>query len=68
MTKKLSDNEIKTTYKMIDSHDDKYLRQHGVKMPRLTSTEGFTKDALVLIYPAQDYPKTRTVSKTELTE
>lgn len=68
MTKKLSDNEIKKTYKMIDSYYDKYLSQHGVKMPRLTGTEGFTKDALVLIYLAQGYPKTRTVSKAELTE
>lgn len=38
-------------------------------MPKLYDSQGnFTKDALVLVYLAYDYPKTRIVSKEELTK
>ena len=68
MKKSLSKKKIEKTYKMISSYYDKYLKKHGVRMPKLTRTKGFTKDALILIYLAQGYPKTRKVSKSELTE
>lgn len=67
--KRLSDNEIKMIYEMICKYHDKYLTQHGVKLPKLTDKEGnCTKDALVLVYLARDYPKTKKVSKGELTQ
>jgi hypothetical protein len=68
MKRSLSDKEIKDTYAMIHSYHDKYLKQYGVKMPKLTGLKGFTKDALTLVYLAQGYPRTREVSKSELTE
>ncbi len=68
MKRSLSKKEIKKTYEMILAYYDKYLKPHGVKMPRLNSTKGFTKDALILVYLAQGYPKTRKVSKGELTQ
>jgi len=64
MTKRsLSEEEIEKTYEMISSYHSRYLKKFGVKMPRPN-----TKDALILIYLAQGYPKTRRVSKRELTE
>jgi hypothetical protein len=67
--RKLSDNEIKRIYEMICEYHDKCLKQYGVKLPKLTDNKGnYTKDALVLIYLAQDYPKTKKVSKGELTQ
>ncbi len=54
---------------MICKYHDKYLKQHGVKLPKLTDTKGkYTKDALVLVYLAQGYPNTKGVSKGELTQ
>lgn len=67
--KRLSDNEIREIYGMICKYHDKYLKQYGVKFPKLTDKEGnYTKDALVLVYLAQGYPKTKSVSKGELTQ
>ncbi|MCM8785989.1 MAG: hypothetical protein NC827_08365 [Candidatus Omnitrophica bacterium] len=67
--KRLSNNKIKKIYEMICKYHDKYLKQYGVKLPKLTDKEGnYTKDALVLVYLAQDYPKTKSVSKSELTQ
>lgn len=69
MIKQFSDNEIKNTYKMICDYYEKYLKLHGVKLPRLADNKGnYTKDALVLVYLAQDYPKTKVISKGELTQ
>ena len=68
MERSLSEKEIKESYEMIQSYYDKYLKRYGVKLPRLKGTKEFTKDALVLIYLAQGYPKTRSVTKGELTE
>lgn len=67
MSKMLSKKEIKNTYKLLCDYHNRYLKQHGVKMPRLRTEKGFTKDALILVYLAQGYPKTRKISKTELT-
>lgn len=68
MGEKLSDDEIENTYEMIRTCWNKHLKQHGIRMPRLRGTRGLTKDALILIYLAQGYPKTGKVSKGQLTE
>lgn len=66
---RLSDEEIKRIYDMICNYYEKYLKQHGVKLPKLKNTKGnYTKDALVLVYLARDYPETKKVSKGELTQ
>ena len=67
--KRLSNDEIKKIYEMISKNYNKYLRQSGVKLPKLTDIQGnYTKDVLVLVYLAQGYPNTRKVSKGELTQ
>lgn len=46
----------------------KYLKDLQVKPMKLKDSKGnYTKDALVLIYLAKDYPNTKVVSKAELT-
>lgn len=65
---KLNDKEIQLTYRLICEYYDKYLKQHGVKLPKLYKGTTYTKDALTLVYLAQGYPATRVVSKSELTE
>jgi hypothetical protein len=59
--------KIHQIYQMICSYYNKYLKKHGVKLPELVTKEGYTKDALVLLYLAQDYPATKKVTKHELT-
>lgn len=67
--KRLSSKEIQDIYSTIKSYHSKYLQQYGVKLPKLTDTHGnFTKDALVLVYLARNYPNTNKVSKAELTQ
>lgn len=68
MTLKLSEQQINQTYELITNYHKKYLEKHGVKLPKLKAGDNYTKNALVLIYLAQDYPNTHVVSKTELTE
>lgn len=64
----LSDAEIKKNYEKIKEFYASYLAKLGVKLPALTDkNEKFTKNALVLVYLALNYPKTRQVSKIELT-
>ncbi len=59
---------IESTYKIISDYHQKYLKQHGVKLPKLyDSKRNYTKGALVLIYLANDYPNTKEISKKELT-
>ncbi|MGB9607278.1 MAG: hypothetical protein ACPL7E_01945, partial [bacterium] len=66
---RLSDKVIKKIYKMLESYFNTYLKEHGVHLPRLKDKRGkYTKDALVLVYLAQNYPNTRKVSKEELTQ
>ncbi|MCD6594139.1 hypothetical protein J7L68_00470 [bacterium] len=68
MKKILSKKEITKIYKSICEYYEKYLKKRGVKLPRLFNNNGkYTKDALVLVYLAQDYPETKKVSKGELT-
>jgi hypothetical protein len=59
---------IENIYQTICEFYKKYLHQFGVKLPKLYDAKNnFTKDAVVLVYLAYDYPKTREVSKEELT-
>ena len=63
----LNKKSIESIYKTICEFHEKYLKQFGVKLPKLYDSQGnFTKDALVLVYLAYDYPNTRKVSKEEL--
>lgn len=64
----LSDEQINKTYNLISQYYNKYLKNHGVVLPNLFRGTNYTKGALVLVYLAQGYPKTRIVSKTELTD
>lgn len=65
----LNKKSIEAIYKTVRDFHEKYLKQHGVKLPKLYDKKHkFTKDALVLVYLAYDYPKTRKVSKEELTK
>src|SRR3990167_7733058 len=67
-THKLSPDEIKVQYALVRDFHEKFLRRYGVKLHKLhDAQEDFTKDALVLIYLSLGYPKTKPVSKTELT-
>jgi hypothetical protein len=67
--RKLSDEEIKKIYDMICEYYEKYLKQYGVKLPKLINKKGeYTKNALVLVYLAQDYPNTHKFSKEEITQ
>ena len=65
----LNKQSIENIYSTISDYHKKYLKSHGVKLPKLyTKENNFTKDALVLVYLAYDYPKTRKVTKEELTK
>lgn len=65
----LDESRIKKLYKTLEHYHRKYLKKFGVKLPKLYSRgKDFTKDALTLIYLSKDYPKTKMVSKTELTQ
>ena len=65
----LNKRSIISIYDIICEYHKKYLEKFGVKLPNLKDRKGnFTKDALVLVYLAYDYPKTRTVTKEELTK
>lgn len=60
---------IEQTYNTICNFHKKYLEQYGVKLPKLKNNSGkYTKDALVLVYLAKDYPDTKIVTKQQLTE
>lgn len=65
----LNKESIERLYETLHNFHEKYLKQYGVKLPKLYDKNyKFTKDALVLVYLAYDYPKTRKVSKEELTK
>lgn len=64
----MSENEILQIYDIIVANYEKYLKQHKVKFINLRNKEGkYTKDALVLVYLARNYPHTKAISKQELT-
>ncbi len=65
---KLNIEDIKKQYAFIKDFHKKYLEKVGVKMPKLyDENEKFTKNALVLVYLSINYPKTRVITKTEIT-
>ncbi len=64
----LSDEEIRIIYELVRVYWEKHLKDRGVKLPHLIKNGKYTKDGLVLVYLAKDYPKTRPVSKAELTQ
>lgn len=65
----MTDKEIEDIYALVRQFHAEYLQQSGVRLPALRSSNGnFTVDALTLIYLAQEYPNTRWVSKSELTQ
>ena len=59
--------EILKIWDIIVDHHKKYLADKGVKLPKLKIKNNYTKDALVLIMLAKDYPNTKIISKSELT-
>lgn len=66
---KLSEEKIEKIYDLIRKFHEKHLSQFSVKLPKLKNVDGsFTKDALALVYLAQNYPHTKAVSKEELTK
>ncbi|WP_223810458.1 hypothetical protein [Campylobacter sp. LR291e] len=65
----MSEEEIEKIYRLISEKYESNLKKFGVKKINLKDKNGnYTKDALVLIYLARDYPKTQAISKQELTE
>jgi hypothetical protein len=69
MKNNLSNSEIETIYNMISYYHKNFLEKYGVKLPKLINAKGnYTKDALVLVYLAQDYPDTKKISKEKLTQ
>lgn len=63
MTKK----EINDIWQIITENYNTYLKDKGVKLPELTICGKYTKNALVLVRLAKDYPNTKIVTKQELT-
>ena len=64
----MTDQEIQATYDLISEYHTKYLEEHGVLLPKLKRGEQYTKDALVLVFLARNYPATSVVTKEELTD
>jgi hypothetical protein len=61
--------EIEDTYNVISDFYNKYLKSYGVILPKLKNKNlEYTKDALVLVYLAYNYPNQKVVTKQELTE
>jgi hypothetical protein len=64
----LPTDKIIEQYAKISDFHEKFLKKFGVKLPELyDSNKKFTKNALVLVYLSMGYPKTKVVTKTELT-
>ena len=67
--KKLSDRALRKIYATLQAFHREHLYSRGVKLPALKDARGgHTKDALVLAYLAKDWPNTRPVHKSELTQ
>ena len=67
--KKLSDNEICEIFALISGYHEKYIKKHGVKLPKFEKKNGlYSKDVLTLVCLAQGYPNTKIVTKSELTQ
>ena len=68
ISKNITDKVIEDTYKMISKYFTKYLKEKKVKLPNLRKKERYTKDGLVLVRLALNYPNTEVISKEELTK
>ena len=65
----MNEKEIVQIYQLITTKYENNLKKFGVKAINLMDkNRNYTKDALVLIYLARDYPHTKAISKQELTE
>ena len=64
---KFTDTQIEETYNLLKDCHEKYLKKHGVILPKLKQRDRYTKSALVLVYLAIGYPNTRVIHKVELT-
>ena len=64
----MTKREIEKTYTMIKKYYAEHLEIHGVKLPSLKVKDKYTKYALTLVYLAQGYPDTSSVTKEELTK
>ena len=64
----ITDRIIEDTYEMICYYFHKHLEKSEVKLPKLKDKVGYTKDGLVLVRLALNYPNTEVVSKEELTK
>ena len=61
--------QVYKIYKKIEQYHSKYLKKHGLSLPKLKNSRGlYTKDALILIYLSQNYPNTKKATKRELTQ
>ena len=66
---RLADDDIRKTFDLLADYHARYLEKQGVNLPELNRPDGkFTQVALTLVYLAQGYPDTKTVTKSELTE
>ncbi|PAF52247.1 hypothetical protein BKH44_03805 [Helicobacter sp. 13S00477-4] len=64
----MTDEDIEDLYDLIKKYHTNYLSKNEVILPKLKNKKGkYTKDALVLILLAKDYPNTKIISKQDLT-
>jgi len=68
MPHRLTRRGIERIYGMSRRYHREHLARHGVILPSLGNAPRYTRDALTLVYLAQGYPRTRPVSKRELTQ
>ena len=66
--RQFTESEIEKSYVQLARYHKTHLEKYGVKLPNLKRGNSYTIDALTLIYLFQGYPKTRQVSKKELTQ
>lgn len=64
----MKDEKIREIYQLLCHYHKIYLKEKGVQLPQLYRGSEYTKDALVLVYLARNYPKTSVVTKEDLTE
>ena len=64
----MKNEEIVAIYNNVQEYHNKFLKKKGVVLPKLKRGDDFTKDALVLVFLARNYPNTSVVTKNELTQ
>lgn len=53
----IQDSKIEEYYLELKEYHEKYLKQYGVKLPRLRNQGKFAKGALILIYLYANFKK-----------